>query len=127
MTTDDQIISYKVGSKRREGFLEDYAFLTKAAIELYKISLNASYLDFANSLTEKTQEGFLDANSSLFRFNETENLISNIIKTHDGDIPSPNSVKASNLFQLGHINYNVSYTEAIENDVDHLVAICNGV
>lgn len=103
--------SYKAGSKRKEGFLEDYAFLTKAAVELYKVSLDVSYLDFANSLTEKTQERFLDTNSSLFRFNETENLISNLIKTHDGDIPSPNSVMANNLFQLGHISYNVSYAK----------------
>ena len=103
--------SYKEGSKRNEGFLEDYAFLIKAAIELYKVSLNTTYLDFATSLTEKTQEGFLDANSGLYRFNESETLISNIIKTHDGDIPSPNSVMANNLFQLGHINYNVTFSK----------------
>ena len=103
--------SYKKGSKRTEGFLEDYAFLSKAAIELYKVSLNTSYLDFANSLTKKTQDGFLDASSGLYRFNDGENLISNIIKTHDGDIPSPNSVMANNLFQLGHINYNVDYSK----------------
>jgi uncharacterized protein YyaL (SSP411 family) len=103
--------SYKEGSKRTEGFLEDYAFLSQAAIQLYKVSLNTSYLDFANALMEKTQEGFLDANSGLYRFNDSENLISNIIKTHDGDIPSPNSVMANNLFQLGHINYNVDYSK----------------
>jgi len=103
--------SYKEGSRRTEGFLEDYAFLSQAAIQLYKVSLNTSYLDFANALMEKTQEGFLDANSGLYRFNDSENLISNIIKTHDGDIPSPNSVMANNLFQLGHINYNVDYSK----------------
>lgn len=101
--------SYKEGSKRTEGFLEDYAFLSQAAIQLYKVSLDTSFLDFANVLTEKTQKGFLDASSGLYRFNDNENLISNIIKTHDGDIPSPNSVMANNLFELGHINYNVGY------------------
>lgn len=103
--------SYKEGSKRTEGFLEDYAFLTQASIDLYKASMNTTYLDFANTLTEETQEGFLDINSGLYRFNNSENLISNIIKTHDGDIASPNSVMANNLFELGHLNYNVSYTK----------------
>lgn len=102
--------SYKEGSKRTEGFLEDYAFLTQASINLYKVSMNTSYLDFANVLTEKTQAGFLDDNSGLYRFNDGENLISNIIKTHDGDIASPNSVMANNLFELGHLNYNVAYS-----------------
>ena len=103
--------SHKEGSKRNEGFLEDYAFFTKAAIDLYKVSLNTSYLEFANTLMEKTKIGFLDASSGLYRFNDNENLISNIIKTHDGDIPSPNSVMANNLFQLGHINYDVEYSK----------------
>lgn len=103
--------SYKDGSKRTEGFLEDYAFLTQAAIDLYKASMSSEYLDFANTLTEKTHAGFLDANSGLYRFNDSENLISNIIKTHDGDIASPNSVMAHNLFQLGHLNYNVDYSK----------------
>ncbi|MFS4491368.1 thioredoxin domain-containing protein [Maribacter sp. 2308TA10-17] len=103
--------SHKEGSKGTEGFLEDYAFLSQAAIQLYKVSLNTSYLNFANSLTKKTQEGFLDPTSGLYRFNDNENLISNIIKTHDGDIPSPNSVMANNLFQLGHINYNVDFSK----------------
>ncbi len=103
--------SYKEGSRRTEGFLEDYAFLIQAAIELYKVSMDTTYLDFANILTEKTQEGFLDSNSGLYRFNASESLISNIIKTHDGDIASPNSVMANNLFQLGHINYNVDYSK----------------
>lgn len=103
--------SYKEGSKRSEGFLEDYAFLTQASIQLYKVSMNASYLDFANVLAEKTQAGFLDDSSGLYLFNDGENLISNIIKTHDGDIASPNSVMANNLFELGHLNYNVAYSK----------------
>ena len=60
---------------------------------------------------EKTKIGFLDASSGLYRFNDNENLISNIIKTHDGDIPSPNTVMANNLFQLGHLNYDVEYSK----------------
>jgi len=102
--------SYKEGSKRTEGFFEDYAFLTRAIIKLYSVNLDVSYLDFATSLTKETQERFFDASSGLYRFNDNEALISNIIKTHDGDVPSPNSVMAHNLFELGHINYNVDYS-----------------
>lgn len=118
--------SYKVGSKRSEGFLEDYAFLTQAAIQLYKVSLDSSYLDFATILTKTTQEKFLDSNSGLFRFNDNEDLISNIVKTHDGDIPSPNSVIANNLFQLGHINYNVAYMKQSKTMLTTLLPYVTG-
>ena len=101
--------SHKKGSKSKQGFLEDYAFFSHAAIQLYKVSLDDSYLDFANALVQKTQEGFLDSKSGMYKFSDQENLISNLVKTQDGDIPSPNSVMAHSLFQLSHLNYNVDY------------------
>lgn len=118
--------SYKTGSKRDEGFLEDYAFLAQAAIQLYTASLDTTYLDFANTLTDKTQERFLDSDSGLFRFNEGENLISNMVKTHDGDVPSPNSVMANNLFQLGHINYNVDHMKQSKTMLTTLLPYVTG-
>ena len=118
--------SFKEGSKRNEGFLEDYAFLTRAALQLYTVSLDSSYLDFANTLTKETQERFFDASSGLYRFNDNQALISNIIKTHDGDVPSPNSVMAHNLFELGHINYNVEYSKRSKTMLTTLLPYVTG-
>lgn len=101
--------SYKTGSRRKEGFLEDYAFLLDASLKLYSTTLETKYLDFSNELMKQAQTQFSDATSGMFRFNKGENLISNPIKTHDAEIPSGNSVMAHNLFQLGHINYDPEY------------------
>ena len=103
--------SYKEGSKRTEGFLEDYAFFIDASLQLYKATLDSTYIDFATELTEIVKKDFSDPASGMFRFNKEQELISKIIKTNDGDIPSPNSVMAHNLFQIGHINYKPKYIE----------------
>ena len=44
--------SFKEGSKRKEGFLEDYAFLVDAALALYGATMNTAYLDFAQHLQQ---------------------------------------------------------------------------
>lgn len=108
--TNGQLVhSYKEGSKRTEGFLEDYAFLTDAALKLYTATLDNQYVKLSETLSQTVQNQFLDEPSGMFRFNADDTLISKIIKTNDGDIPSPNSVMAHNLFQLGHINYDRKY------------------
>lgn len=105
-TNGKLIHTYKKESKRTEGFLEDYAFLTEASLKLYSATLDSKYLEFSEELTTTVQVKFYDESTGMYTFNIDEALISKIIKTNDGDIPSPNSVMAHNLFQLGHINYN---------------------
>ncbi len=97
--------SYKEKSKNNKGFLEDYTFLIDASLNLYSVSLDTNHLDFANTLNKKTMAKFTDDTSGMYRYNENKDLISHIIKTNDGVIPSPNSVMAHNLFRLGHLNY----------------------
>lgn len=99
------IHSYKKGGRRIDGFLEDYTFLVNASLNLYSTTLNEKYLIFAQDMNQSILEDFEDRPSGMFRYNKGNALISKIIKTHDGAIPSPNAVMAHNLFQLGHINY----------------------
>ncbi len=103
------IHSYKKGSKRNEGFLEDYAFLIDASLNLYTVTLNEEFVDFSMELTDIVFKDFSDKESGMFTFNKDQSLISKIIKTNDGDIPSPNSVMAHNLLKLGHIKYLPDY------------------
>ncbi|NHF59556.1 thioredoxin domain-containing protein [Flavobacteriaceae bacterium TP-CH-4] len=103
--------SYKEGSKMREGFLEDYAFLIDASLQLYTAVYDRSYLDFAELLTQEVMEKFGDP-SGMFRYNSDDDLIAKIIKTDDGVLPSPNAVMAHNLFRLGHILYDTDMVDA---------------
>ncbi|MGB3149813.1 MAG: thioredoxin domain-containing protein, partial [Maribacter sp.] len=97
--------SYKKEGKYIDGFLEDYTFLAKSALNLYGVSMNPEHLKFAKKLTESAKIYFKDEASGMFTYNKGNELISKVIKTDDGVIPAPNSVMANNLFQLGHINY----------------------
>ncbi|MCG2460720.1 thioredoxin domain-containing protein [Flavobacteriaceae bacterium F89] len=99
--------SFKKGSKRTDGFLEDYAFLENAALKLYSASMDVQYLTFAQEINNEVVSGFTDPVSGMFRYVKDGDLISNIIKTNDGVIPSPNGTMAQNLFILGHINYDL--------------------
>jgi len=101
--------SYKEGSKQGASFLEDYAFLADAGLELYSATATLRYLDFSRELTEVVERDFNDKASGMYTFSKNQELISKIIKTNDGDIPSANSVMAHNLFRLGHIDYNTEY------------------
>lgn len=103
---DGQLVhSYKKGSKWIDGFLEDYAFLANASLNLYSTTLDGTYLTFAQSLNQTVMDQFVDKPSGMFRYNKNSELISKIIKTNDGVMPSPNAIMAHNLFQLGHIQY----------------------
>ncbi len=103
--------TFKKGSRQKEGFLEDYAFLTDAALVLYGSTMNVDYLQFAQQLHTIAETRFSDEASGMYRYNDRDELIAKIIKTNDGALPSPNAVMAHNLFRLGHIEYNTEYTK----------------
>ncbi|WP_238474546.1 thioredoxin domain-containing protein [Maribacter algarum] len=101
--------SFKEGSKQEASFLEDYTFLADASLELYSATTDDKYLDFSKELTQVVERDFTDAATGMYTFNKNQELISKIIKTNDGDIPSANSVMAHNLLRIGHIDYNKEY------------------
>ena len=99
------IHSYKKGGKHIAGFSEDYAFLANALINMYSVTGNVSYLNKAVANMDTAKELFWDPKNNMYTYNGNSKLISKIIKTNDGVIPSPNAVLAQNLYLLGHINY----------------------
>ncbi len=101
--------TYKKGSRQEESFLEDYAYLLKAALDLYASSMDETYLDDARDYLKVIQEEYPDRESPMFRFRNDDALIASIVKTDDGVLPSPNAVIAASLLRLGHLDYNTSY------------------
>lgn len=99
--------TYKEGGKPNNGFLDDYAFLINASLNLYSATLNNTYLDFSNTLMSIVAVNFSDDASGMYKYNKNEELIAKIIKIDDGARPSANAVMAHNLFLLGHINYDM--------------------
>ncbi|WP_299435530.1 thioredoxin domain-containing protein [uncultured Aquimarina sp.] len=99
------IHSYKKNSKKTNGFIEDYSYLTSAYIDLYSATMNIKYLEKAIQLNRTTEELFKDSSSEMYKFSTNDELISKIVKVNDGVLPSPNSVVAHNKFRLGLLYY----------------------
>lgn len=111
------------------GFLEDYAFFTRACLNLYRVTLDTKYMKLASILNDEIIKHYKDEKTPMFRYNKEDALFSKIIKTDDGVMPSPNAIVGQNLFILGHLTGNKSFLEksnsmlsaiqpAIESDLD---------
>jgi uncharacterized protein len=96
--------SYKKGEAKINGFLEDYAFVIEAYLEVYETSGVEDWLHEANNLCKYTLEHFYDKQSSFFYFtsDEDEGLIIRKTEVSDNVIPASNSQMARNLFKLHH-------------------------
>lgn len=115
------IHSYKEGSRRIDGFLDDYAFLAGAALQLYEATAKTNYLDFARHLNSVISSEFKDDTSVLYRYTRNDELISKIVKINDGIMPSPNAAAIRNQFKLGHILYDTAALEGVEKAIEQII------
>jgi len=87
-----------------DGFLEDYALLSKALLRLYEVSMHLPYLEAARMLTEYALEHFAAEGTHLLAFSskKSEQLASPFYEFFDNVIPASNSVMARVLFYLAN-------------------------
>ncbi|AVR45336.1 thioredoxin domain-containing protein [Christiangramia fulva] len=97
--------SYRISKSSINGYLEDYAFVIKALLDLYETCFDEKYLSHASEFLKIVQKDFSVQNTELFRFNSAADrpLVSNPIETNDNVIPASNSVMAKNIFRMGKI------------------------
>ena len=112
--------SFKNGKSTINGYLEDYAFVIKAFIELYEATLNKQWLLEAKDLMDYTLSNFQDPTSGLFFFTSKKDrpLITRNFDLNDNVIPSSNSVMANNLFKLSKHFENSEYLKISEKMLD---------
>jgi len=105
--------NYKDGKTAITGFLDDYAFLTSAFIELYQVTFEEEWLQKAKALTDHTLEHFFDAKTGMFNYTPdyNSNLIARKMEVTDNVIPASNSEMANNLYQLGLYFYDKEYDQ----------------
>lgn len=94
--------TYKNGKAQYLAFLDDYAILIDALIELYQITFNLDYLNKAKSFTELVIQNFLDSDSNLFYFTPAQqtDIIVRRKELYDSATPSGNSTMVKNLQRL---------------------------
>jgi len=103
--------SFKDGQAKFNAYLDDYAFLTAALLDLYEATFERSYLERAQEFTETLLSQFWDEKEGGFFFtsNDHEALISRSKSAFDGSIPSGNSVAVFNLLRLSYLTENQDY------------------
>ncbi len=97
--------SYTNGQTKSMAFLEDYATLIQALIELHKTTGNTAYLLQAKQWMNYVQLHFIDEEGVFFYFTSDEQLDGIIRKkdSYDGAIPSSNAMICLSLIYLGRI------------------------
>ncbi|QIL75647.1 thioredoxin domain-containing protein [Hymenobacter sp. HDW8] len=95
--------NYKAGRATIVGFLEDYALVIQAYINLYEATFDVQWLREAETLTGYVQENFFDSEEHLFFYTDAngEALIARKKELFDNVIPASNSIMAHNLHRLG--------------------------
>ena len=94
--------SYKDGIARFNAYLEDYALMAGALIDVYEASLDRRYLDHAKVLADVLLERFDDPERGGFFFTSSdhETLITRSKAAFDGSTPSGNSAAVMALLRL---------------------------
>ncbi len=85
-------------------FLDDYAFLIEAYIQLQEVTGEVSYLIRAKELSDWVIENFSEEETGYFYYThkEQDDVIVRKREVYDGATASGNSVMASNLLYLGN-------------------------
>jgi uncharacterized protein YyaL (SSP411 family) len=110
------LATYKDGRAHLPAYLDDYAFLADALLELLQTRWRSSDLQFARQLTEVLLSQFEDPQSGGFFFTaaDHEQLIHRSKTFSDDSIPSGNGVAASVLVRLAYLLGELPYLDAAE-------------
>ena len=103
--------TYKDGSAKLNGYLEDYAFLGEGLLTLYETTGESKWLEECLSISEKMVEEFWDESTGGFFFTgkSHETLIVRSKDFFDNATPSGNSVAAEVLLRLALLTDNEDY------------------
>jgi uncharacterized protein YyaL (SSP411 family) len=110
------LATYKDGRAHLNAYLDDYAFLAEALIELLQTRWRSRDLEFARALAEVLLSRFEDPESGGFFFtaSDHESLIHRSKTFNDESMPSGNGVAASVLCRLGYLLAEPRYLQAAE-------------
>lgn len=103
--------TYKSGSAQYDAFLDDYAFLTEALLDVYEITFDVSYIEWANRNIEYVIANFLDDADNLFYFTASDQNDIPLRRKdlYDSATPSGNSTMVRNLQRIGILLENEAY------------------
>jgi len=117
---DNQLFAtHKNGKSHLKAYLDDYAFLLDAILELLQAEWNSDYLHFAQQLADNLLKEFEHTDNGGFYFtgHHHETLILRQKNYADDAIPSGNGIAAIALLKLGYLLANSRYLTAAEKTI----------
>ena len=95
--------TYKNGHAQYDAFLEDYAYMIEALLDVYGITFEKVYIYKAKALMDYVLDNFFDSNDNLFYFTSEKqtDILLRKKDLYDNATPSGNSTMAKNLQRLG--------------------------
>jgi uncharacterized protein YyaL (SSP411 family) len=110
------LATYKDGQAHLNAYLDDYAFLLDAELEMAQTDFVSDDLAWARALADVLLEHFEDPSAGGFWFtsHDHEKLIHRPKSAHDGATPSGNGVAAYALQRLAHLAGETRYLDAAE-------------
>ncbi len=108
--------SFRAGRARHDAYLDDYAFLIEACLDLLESSWRDLDLAFARRLADTLLEQFEDSVAGGFYFtsHSHERLIQRVKNFADDALPAGNGSAARGLARLGHLLGEPRYLAASE-------------
>jgi len=110
------LATYKSGKARLNAYLDDYAFLLDAVVELLQTRWSSAHLEFAMVLADGLLERFEDRENGGFWFtsHDHEALLHRSKPLADEAVPSGNGLAAFALARLGYLLVEPRYLDAAE-------------
>jgi uncharacterized protein len=108
--------SHRAGESRLPAYLDDYAFMTSALLDLYEATFDLKWLTAADQLAQSMTREFWDdaANGFFFTTDRHRHLIARTKPAYDGAEPSGNSMAALALLRLAKLTGNERYFDKAE-------------
>lgn len=115
--------TYKNGEAKYQAFLDDYANLIEACLEVYQISFDKKYLTAAQNYTQYCLDHFYDTEERLFYYTSSEqtDVILRKKNLYDNATPSGNSTMFHNLLKLGTFLDSTEYKTKVEKGLAQML------
>ena len=121
--TENQLaVHYREGQATGHGFLDDYAYLIDAHLELFQSTRRALHLKEALALADVLQEQFQTADGYFYlTSSHSDELLVRPLDLYDGVTPAGNSVALHVFFTLSRLTGRLVYQESAERALSALV------
>lgn len=117
MTRDGLLVhSYRAGQARHNATLEDYANMIEAALTLYEITAQKSYLETAQNWANKAHSAYWDHADGgyFFTADYADDILIRMKAVRDDATPNANATMMANLTKLHFITGEKSYLQTAE-------------